>query len=289
MSGLLSGVYGRVVPEREAAPESCGRVLDGHREVGGDAGGACADREGRNRRSKRTLRGSGTRCLYLSPHPTRPAMEHAYTHARILTVAGGGGRFRRGHAGDGPSGGWAEFVWAGVCAGRGGCGAVPCPLRAARTGGAECRTAGGGTRCGALRAAWDGRVWVWHRRMRCSGCSPLRRDVVRVDSRAGPRGDESHPRGHGAKPQFPVAHHPTPAGTHPPAGDTPRTTPARPPEAASARPTPSPGPRPPRRPGVPGGGPRRPSRGGRVPRWPFVPRGRSPGRFRRGPGGACGT
>lgn len=82
---------------------------------------------------------------------------------------------------------------------------------------------------------------------------------------------------------------PTPAGSPPPpTAGTPRTPPAQPPEA-SARPTPSPGPRPPRRPVVPGGGPRRPSRGGPVPPWPLVPRGRFPGRFRRGPGGACGT
>lgn len=87
-----------------------------------------------------------------------------------------------------------------------------------------------------------------------------------------PRGAASHPG----------RHTPTPGRGNPP------HTPARPPEA-SARPTPSPGPRPPRRPAVPGGVPRRPSRGGRVPLWPFVRRGRSPGRFRRGPGGACGT
>ncbi len=87
----------------------------------------------------------------------------------------------------------------------------------------------------------------------------------------------------------PVARNQAPYGGGPVVASRATSDPSARPPGASALPIPSPGRRPPRRPGGPGDGRRWPFRGGGVLRWPLARRGRSPGRFRRGPGGACGT
>ncbi|GAA5065909.1 hypothetical protein GCM10023336_47100 [Streptomyces similanensis] len=79
---------GRRFVEREAAAQAGRGAAQGGRGVGGDAGGACRGREGRNRRERRGG-GRADGCLGCR----RPVVEHAYTHARILSARPAGGVF----------------------------------------------------------------------------------------------------------------------------------------------------------------------------------------------------
>jgi hypothetical protein len=90
----------------------CSSSTQGRREVGRGAGGACGGREGRDRWGRRGRGRRGVR-MCLRPRAGRPAVEHAYTHARILTGEGAGVRLRGGHASDGSVPGGAGTVGAG--------------------------------------------------------------------------------------------------------------------------------------------------------------------------------
>ncbi|GAB1330268.1 hypothetical protein ACE1SV_46070 [Streptomyces sennicomposti] len=72
---------GQRLAGRETPAQPGPGAAQGGREIGGDAGGACTGREGRDRRERR----GGFRadcCLGYR----RPVVEHAYTHARILSA-----------------------------------------------------------------------------------------------------------------------------------------------------------------------------------------------------------